>query len=214
MSFPKNPKPNEVFRSKNGGITTVWRYTVEPHSRGWVQIDTEIERTPMQRKWAEVAAAANGRINSRKLTGHDDMGDPFMRPDYEVQRVKDRVFGTRTGQTEMFWFHATMGVIVLPAMGEATHQQVEENPTRYTKDEAIASALKDKQNILAYGRVEHRSEFKWASVYPTKSRRVPSSVIRGLRRRYPRHSITDGTGNEITEAMAVLPFRSWVEIGI
>lgn len=209
--FPKNPKPNEEFRHVDGRITMVYRHL---GGGNWIQVRTEVERTPMQRKWAEVAASAKAGINPRKLTGHDGMGDPSMRPDAEVQDAKNRVFGTRTGQTDMFWHHATMGLIVLPATGDTTHRQVEENPTRYTSDQAVASALKDKQGILAFGRAEDRSEVKWVSVYSRMGSRVPSSVIRGLRKRYPRHSITDGMGNEIMEAVAILPFRSWIEIGI
>lgn len=191
--FPKNPKPDEEFRQKSGRVTVVWRHK---GNGNWTQVRTEVERTDFERDWEKVARSAP-HGNARKLTGHDQMSDPSMRPDPSIQAMKDRVFGTRTGQTEMFWLHATKGMIVLPAEGDTTHRMVEENPSKYTKDEGIVSALKEKSSLLAFGRVEHRAGKGW--VHVVSLNRPSASTIRTIRRRYPNHAITDGHGREIVE---------------
>jgi hypothetical protein len=168
-----------------------------------------VDKTDFETKWSEVSSAAMrvGGINTRRLTGHDEMGSDLRTPS-EVTAMKDRVFGTRSGATEMFWYHATMGIVSLPATGDITHRMVEENPRRFTTDPLILSVLKDTQGIMAFGRVENRTRTSWVHVVGHKGAKVPSSVIRALRRRWTAHSITDGHGREIFEQIS--SFISWM----
>lgn len=213
IEFPKNPKPNEEFRQRIGKVTLVWKY----NNGNWSQVRTEVEKTDFEKRWAEIDRISLG-TNARKLTGHDEMPDPSMRPDRGIQAMKDKVFGSRTGQSEMFWLHLTKGLIVLPAVGDTTHRMVEENPSKYTNDASTISALQDKPSILAFGRVEHR-EWKgwkgWVHLLMKQNERPSRSTIRTLERRYPNHAITDGYGRQIMgEGRQLMPFRSWIGVGV
>ena len=212
MKFPKNPKPNEEVRlplPDAPRIVGIYRYA---GNGAWKQIGIERTKTATELDMERVLSA--GESNHAKHTvGHDSMSDPFMRPNPAVQAMKDRVFGSRTGETEMFWFHGGKGIVTLTARGDMIHSHVERDPTRHTRDPEVISVLRDPSGIVAYGRIEHRSGRGLIMVTRRGAGSLPPSVVRSLRRRYPRHAIMDPYGREIMEGRGLATFRDWIGEG-
>jgi len=208
---PRPPIGHEVV-CVDGSI----RYTYRWAGSGWT-MKTERIRNEWESKWKELSTAAGTGVHFRHLTGHDELGflrdRNLNRSNSDVEAVKDRLFGSRTGASEMFWYHRTQGLIVSKAATNTTHRDVQANPSKWLTDPNERKAVADQPNLVAFGRIEHRGGAGWIHVMGMggeHSSNVPREVLRLLWRRYPKHKITDGHGTEITESCRrVASFREW-----
>lgn len=215
---PMPPKGYEVI-CDDPPIRYIYKWVKYPLEWGWEMRMERLPVTDFEKKWKEMSAVAGRNTHNRHLTGHDELGflrDRQLNPDAgDVEGVKDRLFGARTGASEMFWYHRTQGLIVSKAGKDTTHRRVAENPSKWLTDPNEQKAVTDQQNILAFGRIEHRGGAGWIHVMDilgSYSSNVPKEALRTLRRRYPKHKITDGHGREITESRGIASFREWVAI--
>jgi hypothetical protein len=153
---------------------------------------------------AQVAAGEHG---SWILTGHDSMGSLSSET---IRKAKDKVFGKRQGDSHILFFHRHHGIVTHPAVGELTHQDIHTNPRhlRHHIDQGVRMKVTgmEKPDIIAQGRIEHhKNGGGMISIvgrnHEDNGAEVPvhPSVIRTLRRAYPKHFIHDGHGNELNE---------------
>lgn len=139
--------------------------------------------------------SGTGSTNTWNLTGH--VGKDFD-PTGEIERMKSVVFGKRMGNSELGWYLANGGLVLVPATGNATHSMVQDDPWDYGIPDEVTDKL-EYFNILAWLRIEHH---EGGGGVIAVSFRVGEnkSVIRSLRRKYPKHVIHDGQGNEFVES--------------
>jgi hypothetical protein len=129
------------------------------------------------------------------LTGH--VGKDFD-PTGEIERMKTVVFGKRTGNSELGWYLADGGLVTVTATANATHSMVQDNPWDYGIPDEITDKL-EYFNIIAWLRIEHHEGGRGVIAVSFMGGE-DKSVIRSLRRKYPKYVIHDGHGNEFMES--------------
>lgn len=153
------------------------------------QTDTE----PFKAKFDRLVSGT-GIQNPWHLTGHGKGFDPSG----EIERMKIAVFGKRTGSTQLGWYLRNGGLVIVDATGNASHSAVEANPWDYGIPDEVTDKL-EYFNIVAWLRIEHH-EGGGGVIGVAFRAGDDKAVIRSLRRKYPKHVIHDGHGNEFMES--------------
>jgi hypothetical protein len=150
-----------------------------------------------------VAAGDHG--GSWILTGHDS--DESLSSE-TIRKAKDKVFGKRQGDSHLLFFHRHHGIVTHPAVGQVTHQDIHANPRHLRQhiNQGVRARVSgmEKADVMAQGRIEHHKRGGGMISVAGRSPEgddapVHPSVIRSLRRAYPKHFIHDGHGNELHE---------------
>ena len=132
-----------------------------------------------------------------QLTGHN----PGTKhgTTHEIEKAKERVFGKRRGNTDLFWLHFHHGLVTHPAKGDIVHTDVEENRKRkgVKVDKKIAAKVAEGGigSRWGLGRIEHHEGGGGIITYHHRGGVSKSSAVRMISREYPKYQIHDGQGN-------------------
>jgi len=171
------------------------RKTVKPRKPSKAPVIPKTDDETFKAKFDRLMATTGSTTTSWNLTGH--VGKSFD-PTGEIERMKTAVFGKRTGNSELGWYLADGGLVLVPAMADTTHTMVQENPWDYGISDEVTDKL-EYFNLIAWLRIEHH--VGGGGVIAVSFRvGEDKSVIRSLRRKYPKHVIHDGYGNEFMES--------------
>jgi hypothetical protein len=152
--------------------------------------------------WAQVVS---GKNRGWSLTGHDT--DSTLSNE-TIRKAKDRVFGKRQGDSHILFFHRHHGIVTHPAIGDLTHQDIHTNAKhlRHHIDQNVRAKVTgmEKADLIGQGRIEHHKNGGGMISIVGRNHKgdeapVHPSVLRTLRRAYPKHFIHDGHGNELNE---------------
>jgi len=151
------------------------------------------------------AQVVSGKNSGWSLTGHDT--DSTLSNE-TIRKAKDRVFGKRQGDSQILFFHKTHGIVTHPAIGDLTHQDIHTNAKhlRHHIDQNVRAKVTgtEKADLIGQGRIEHHKNGGGMISIVGRNHKgdeapVHPSVLRTLRRAYPKHFIHDGLGNELNE---------------
>jgi hypothetical protein len=151
------------------------------------------------------AQVVSGKNSGWSLTGHDT--DSTLSNE-TIRKAKDRVFGKRQGDSQILFFHKTHGIVTHPAIGDLTHQDIHTNAKhlRHHIDQNVRAKVTgtEKADLIGQGRIEHHKNGGGMISIVGRNHKgdeapVHPSVLRTLRRAYPKHFIHDGLGNELHE---------------
>ena len=168
--------------------------TVKPRKPSKAPVLPKSDAETFKAKFDRLISSA-GSATPWNLTGH--VGKSFD-PTGEIERMKTAVFGKRTGNSELGWYLSDGGLVLVPATANATHSMVQDNPWDYGISDEVTDKL-EYFNIIAWLRIEHHAGGGGVIAVAFRGG-TDRSVIRSLWRKYPKHVIHDGHGNEFMES--------------
>lgn len=130
------------------------------------------------------------------LTGHNTTQHGTTKA---IEAVKEKVFGKRRkGTSDLLWMHHKHGLITHPAVGDITHQDVQEKPRKGIR---VSKKIQAKVTeggtgaILGHGRIEHHEGGGGIISYFHRGVGSRAAVVRSIARQYPKYKIHDGFGH-------------------
>lgn len=163
----------------------------------------------MKKKWNKLLDSpawqkAPSNLTQWQLTGHNP--GTKRGTTHEIEQAKEKVFGKRKGNSELFWLHGQHGIVTHPAVGDITHTDVD-GPASMGPYHRKRKGIKVNKGIQkkvieggigshqGLGRIEHHEGGGGIISYHHKGGIPKSAAVRMIARVYPKHQIHDGQGN-------------------
>ena len=163
----------------------------------------------MKKKWSKLLKSpawqkAPSNLTQWQLTGHNP--GTKRGTTHEIEQAKERVFGKRKGNSELFWLHGQHGIVTHPAVGDITHTDVDgpaSMGSHHRKRKGIKVDKSIQKKVIeggigshqGLGRIEHHEGGGGLISYHHKGGISKSAAVRMIARLYPKHQIHDGQGN-------------------